>query len=570
MRLTLFLFLFIIDKNSYKILEITIKILYNIKVEKTWKVNSMKKKILKVSVLVAILTVCIASIVAISVSAAKPIVQTAAKITDANLVMSGKIQIAFSVTETIVMPEGGVAGIMVWDSSITEPEIENCLYVNFNQKAYKTVNYYKTREIDVSDFGREFYVAACYKYNDEIRLGENPFKYSPMTYLTKRVGEIISSDQCDVYSSLIDLYLSSGAVDEFSAIRTVGGFVGLCEATFGGAKGQEVIIRADAKNANDEYFLGWADDSGAIISNERLLTVKNDTDKIVTYTAVYGDGAESLYSSTYNFEALELGAVDFNVPSQYTGYTNKGYNSARTPVWSVSNSSLPSLSIGYYVEAVHVGDGNYVYGKSDYFEVTEGAFEGDRELYMYKGHQIIGYSATFKNNFEDSFSDGCEVDIKFLTLVTGGMSSYVNITLTDANGVSIALRTNLSYSTSAKTMTMYAEPTTAAERVTASVGTLIRPGEIYSFRGELDRENLSIRLYANGVLVEDMPLSAYTGYQAKADTFDVSTCYVTSMAVNTISSSKDHVTIDNLTFLRGEEIIIPDVEGDTEGEEVVE
>ena len=262
--------------------------------------------------------------------------------------------------------------------------------------------------------------------------------------------------------------------------------------------------------------------------------------------------------------------MEFTIPSQYTKYTTIGYDSAKTPVWRVSSSGLPGLAISYSIEAVSLGNDQYAYGRTDKFEVKER--EGDKEIFVERGHQIIGYSLTFTDQHEATYAYGGEVDIQFHSLNTNGVGHHVNLTLTDANGKSVALRTNLSYKKSTGEMSMYAEPPSGSDRIYAPASFKIKAGDILTFRGEVDRENKVLKLFANGRYIGDIALEAFSAYKNAIDTFDVTTAYVTKLSVHAISSAKDDVTIDNVVFIKGEEIIVEETpEGEENGgEEVVE
>ena len=86
--------------------------------------------------LVMISALILTSVSMICASAeATPVVQTTARVTAVNIVQNDKFNLAFEVTPTVVMPEGGVAGLAIWEVGEENPTIENCKYVNFNEKS---------------------------------------------------------------------------------------------------------------------------------------------------------------------------------------------------------------------------------------------------------------------------------------------------------------------------------------------------------------------------------------------------------------------------------------------------
>ncbi len=67
-----------------------------------------------------------------------------------------------------------------------------------------------------------------------------------------------------------------------------------------------VLLRAEAKNAEGQYFLYWEDVNGNVVCTERVFAnapVHNDLGYTV-YTAVYGSASESAYANTLDLENL--------------------------------------------------------------------------------------------------------------------------------------------------------------------------------------------------------------------------------------------------------------------------
>ena len=86
--------------------------------------------------------------------------------------------------------------------------------------------------------------------------------------------------------------------------------------------------------------------------------------------------------------------------------------------------------------------------------------------------------------------------------------------------------------------------------------------------GGADEERMIIAcdtlVYANGEFLQSLPLTSYATYKKiveKAETdeeatlFDLSTLTISNILVCGISSTKDDITIDNVTFICGEPII---------------
>ena len=492
-------------------------------------------------------------------SAEEDKIVTTARIGDSNVSFDGKLRLAFTVESTILTPDGADLGIMVWDAEVTEPTLKNCKYVNLNEKTQNGVTYYLVRPTALSDVATEFYIAACYKLNGEIVLAETPFEYSIEKFFTYNLASVITEEQAYIYTEYLDLAGDAGATD-ITAIKTNGGYVGYNKFTLGGALNQNVLLRADAKNADGEYFLAWKDSAGRVISNDRVTTVKVESEGITEYTAIYGDRELSNYKSTYDFEALDTGLIDISYPVEDDiSKIVSGYDSAKTPLFSGSKT-LEGLKLNTYRSLKKVGTDQYVYSTGHEFFAVDSPI-GGKSLMITNGHQGRGVSAYFYDVYE-SYAVGAEVDMQYNTAKSGGFF-HINLTITDKNGKSTSLRTNIT--SNGSTITFYAEgdgsayPHVYLEKKPA----LVR-GNVLSFRAELDRENEAIKIYANGEFLQSLSLTSYATYKkivekAEADenapAFDLETLTISTIAVCGISSTKDDITVDNVTFLCGEPIV---------------
>ena len=162
--------------------------------------------------------------------------------------------------------------------------------------------------------------------------------------------------------------------------------------------------------------------------------------------------------------------------------------------------------------------------------------------------------------------------MQYNTAKSGGFF-YINLSIVDKNGKSTSLRTNIT--STGSTITFYAEGDGSAypSVYIDQKPNLVR-GNILSFRAELDREGEAIKIYANGILLQSLPLTSYANYKKIVDKaesdenatlFDLDTLTISAISVCGISSTKDDITIDNVTFLCGEPIIIEkDTEEDAE------
>ena len=517
------------------------------------KAKTVFRALILIAVLIAAL--CLGT----TASAEENNIVTTAKIVNSNVSFDGKLRLAFTVESTLLTPDDATLGIMVWSPEVTEPTLKNCKYVNLNAKTQNGVTYYLVRPNELSDIATEFYVAACYKQNGEFTIAETPFKYSIENHFTAALASEITEECAYIYSEYLDLARDAGATD-FTGIRTHGGYVGYNKFTFGGALNQNVLLRADAKNADGDYFLAWKDSYGKVISRDRVTTVTVEEKGVTEYTAMYGDRELSKYRSTFDFEAMDTGLVDISYPVEdNTAKIVLGYDSAKTPLFSGSKS-FDGLSISTYRSLKKVGQDQYVYSTGHDFSIVDAPI-GGKSMHITNGHQARGMSATFSDIYE-SYAIGAEVDMQYNTAKSGGFF-HINLTIVDKNGKSCALRTNIT--SNGSTLTFYAEGDGSAyPSVYIEKKPELKRGNVLSFRAELDRDSEAVKIYANGELLQSLSLTSYATYKKiveKAETdetatlFDLQSLTISKIAVCGISSTKDNITVDNVTFLCGEPIV---------------
>ena len=276
-------------------------------------------------VLVCALSVCAFAGVIANAEEAAP----TAEITTANVAYNDMVQLAFTVTSAN-LPDGAVVGIMTWEADAVEFTAENAAYSTYKASEKDGVTYYKTAGIPAPEMDTAIYVAAVYKVGNDVTVAETPFKYSVLQYAGTRLSETnVSAKQADVYENLIKYGINSDAVfagdENYAFVKTVNGTIGSAGAEIGGWMGKEVLLRAEAKNADGKYFIKWQNAEGETVSGERLTYVTVTEAGIAEYTAVYGDKAASAYASTYDFEALETGKLT-TTPSGLSFSNNNGTN----------------------------------------------------------------------------------------------------------------------------------------------------------------------------------------------------------------------------------------------------
>lgn len=527
-----------------------------------------KTRIKKLSFALVLLALMACATLFGTTASAEESIVTMAKIGNANVSFDGKVRLAFTVETTLLTPDDADIGIMVWDPSVTEPTIDNCDYVNLNEKTQNGTTYYLVRPTSLADIATEFYVAACYKIDGKFTIAEKPFKYSIEKYFTYNLASPITDDRAFIYSEYLELAREAGATD-FTYATTEGGYVGYCKNSFGGAFGQNVLLRADAKNGDGEYFLCWKDKDGRVVSYDRVTMVKLENEGISKFVAVYGDKELSAYKATYDFEAFDTGLIEISYPVEdNTSKIVYGYDSAKTPLFSGSKS-FDGLSFTTYRALAKIGQDQYVYANGHDFIVVDSPI-GGKSMKITNGHQGRGVSAKFSDIYE-AYAIGAEVDMEYNTAKSGGFF-HINLTLLDKNGKSVSLRTNIT--SDGNLCTLYAEGDGSAyPSYYLQKKTELKRGNVLSFRAELDREGEAIDIYINGVFLEKVSLTSYASYKKivdKAETdetatlFDLETLTISSIGVHGISSTKDDITVDNVTFLCGEPIITENEEGEEE------
>ena len=535
----------------------------------------MKTRKFKVAILTLILSLAMVLIIFVGTSSAEGVKITAGRIGEANVAFNDKLYLAFTVDETILLPNGAELGIAVWENTEEVPTLSNCSYVNFTQKTLNSYYYYKTRAISLSDVGKEIYVGACYKLDGEISMAQKPIKYSIAKFFLRNLASNIGENRTLIYSKYLELAEAAGATFG-TYVKAVNGYVGHSRSTYGGTLGQEVLLRADAKNSEGKFFIKWVDSTGKTVSSNRVCTVIPNTEGVHTYTAVYGERDASIYKSTFDFEALETGMIEFNFPGEdNASKVVSGYDSKKTPLFSGTKAIEDAgLSMQTYMALIKVGDGLYQYNKHHEFEVVETEL-GGKALEMRCGVAGLRGSYATYTDMNESYAIGAEADITYDTAKSGGFL-HMTLYLTDKYGKTTSLRTNLS--SGANTLSCYAEgdgsayPSVYCERkLTRYAGTTL------TLRIDLNRENESVMIYDNGTLLAELPLTSYATYKKAVDAaaakneenkanaaegetpeeviaFDVDSLYITKMSICGISNSSENVTMDNVTFFCGNPI----------------
>ncbi|MBQ8321223.1 MAG: hypothetical protein IJX92_02525 [Clostridia bacterium] len=263
--------------------------------------------------LAAVLTVCLLCAVGISSSATA---ENSLEVGGSNLEYSKYTHLIVTLDGTV--QDGYTKGIAVWAPDVTgELSADNASFTNFTADYdSKGVEYYATQGIPASEMGKEYSIAPAVKDAEgNVTLAGEIVKRSITGYVMERLGdENLQSYQVDLYRKLIAYGTASEAVLDGGAQTTVvvtkGGYVGEQNFPLAIVEGETALIRASVQNAEGKYFSHWADSKGNLLTGERVATV--DVKKgINTFTAVYGDKADSAYGYFADFQSFETGKYNF-------------------------------------------------------------------------------------------------------------------------------------------------------------------------------------------------------------------------------------------------------------------
>ena len=419
------------------------------------------------------LVLAIALCCAIGIMASAEDAEPVARIDTANVAYNEMVQLAFTVAENGTLPEGADLGIMFWAYGTSEFTAETALYSTYTECEKDGVTYYKSRGIAAPEMDTLLCVAAVYKLDGAVTVCHEPIEYSVLKYAgTRLAGTDISAKQAAMYENLIHYGINSDTVlegeENYAFVKAVNGTVGNAGAKIGGWAGKEMLLRAEAKNGDGEYFIKWVNEAGETVSNKRLAYVTAPDAGIAEYTAIFGERSESLYANTYNFEYLNTGKITA-APSGMNSISNPGdYN-------------------GYYI--------------------TESA-DGDKQL-------LIDRINSGANSYGAQFSlpatqvTSVEYDLEFTESIAHDVLNNIYFYLKDADGTSATVRLNINYSAVNNNFYLYMESnkwTSVTDEAGKSAYLDAPEGSTVTFTFTLDLDN-----------IREVPVEVVTAYKKDAE-----------------------------------------------------
>ena len=490
-----------------------------------------------------------------------------AEIETANVAYNEMVQLAFTVSSAN-LPEGAVLGIMTWAQDAGEFTAATAAYSTFEASEKDGTTYYKTAGIPAPEMDTPIYVAAAYKVGDAVTIAETPFKYSALQYAGTRLTEAdVSAKQAALYEDLIKYGIKADVLfknaENYAFVKAVNGTIGSAGAEIGGWAGKTVLLRAEAKNADGEYFIEWQNAAGESVSAKRLAYVTAPEAGIDTYTAVFGDAASSAYANTYDFEALNNGKIDLPYPSLLSEPSATAYNTTYYSKCWVSTKTLGNLTTTYSMAPltetvdgtktlVKDANGFYSVAAIDSYYITE-SLSGDKELFIDRVTAPQGYLNKFINAADSGVYQSVEFDLTNKTLTRYSIFTSYGIVIADSNGKEVNLRVNLDANAETKLLSFCDQKATNEENKNRSYyGKAIDYVEdvTLTIKSVINVTDGTLEIYTDGEYLGALPLSGWGTYAAAADTFVLDeNVTVKSISINCESGSGNDVSFDNVTFL---------------------
>lgn len=533
----------------------------------------------KIFILLVALTLVLASVLAIGVSAED---EKVLKLDSANVAYNDMMHLVFTLENTDVVPDGADAGIIVWDEAKEEYTVSNAAFATFTARTDGETTYYRSYGIAAPEIGTELRIAACYMQDEAITVTQEPITYSLVEYFVNGLNKNSEAYQVELYESVLSYGAASDTVlndeDAFVLVRANGGYVGSYNRAVGAAKnvGESFTLRAPITNEAGEFFSKWVNNAGETVSADRVCTVTPETAGISAYTAVYG--GDATYKSGFGFEDLATGEVNVGTPDLTNAPTltaQGAYSGTNYKVWNVTKT-IDNISYTRYLGPVATKDaegvytftqdeesGKYAIDKYDSFHIVQDDAV-NKVLSVHRDLPANGWSTVFTNVGASTNKATCaEVDLRYDTFAKDNVQHHVSITV--YNGTKyVTYRSNL-FDKTGESSYIYAENTnqgsggysTRAVKDEAGETKYFdhAAGETFTFGAEFVNRTETVEgvettvsyidYYINGEYFGSLPLSLFGTHSG---TLADGKFYITDLRVVSISSARDSISIDNVCF----------------------
>lgn len=526
--------------------------------------KSKRTKTLALFTLALAIAVC--GIIGMSASAE----EVAPTVTSANVAYNDMMHLVFIVDNDGALPEGAKAGIVIWDKEQTEYTADNAAYATFTARLDGETTYYRSYGIAATEIDSKIYVAAGYLLDGAITVTQTPFEYSLVDYFLTRLEEDITPAQSRLYYNVLAYGLASEAVlggNTYTLVKAEGGYVGAYNRSFAVLENASdtVMLRAQAVNADGDYFTKWVDDAGNTVSTDRVCTVAPGKSGESAYTAVFGN--QSPYKHAVGFDGMDEGVIDFGTPDlsvaptrvcygTYDGTNYRAYvvSYKGIPSTTLNNVMMPAATVTGETKADRYTftldeNGKYVIEDTDVYTVIA-KNEGDNILAIDKNHGGTAWGTEFTNPTGQGkrveFDVGCDdvtqdaVQICFtFRLNNGSTTSNYRINLMTAKD---------------ETGYLYAEQATSGSRdenklkLDGNVSTyLLGKDKMLSIACEVNTsgEKPVIDVYLDGEYAGSLACDLFKGY---SEGFNLATAQITYLGISAVSNTRDEFLFDNICF----------------------
>ena len=276
------------------------------------------KRIAKLVTLALACVLMVGVIVGMTVSAANTD-NTGLSIKGKNVAYNAATQLCVAVNGVDATNKDSVA-MLFWDYNPgSNPTAESATSIDDGAAKLGDVYYFLSYGVDAKDMSAKIYFApALINAEGGYTIGTVSAGYSIVDYAIQRLTEQdASAAQANLYQKLL---VYAGAAEtmfgnkeiDFALIMAENGSVGKYGATVIGAHtGNTVLLRAEANNADGEYFLYWEKD-GVRYSDKRVTETAPAENGKSVYAAVYGEKKSSAYANAFVFESSRKSKLDDN------------------------------------------------------------------------------------------------------------------------------------------------------------------------------------------------------------------------------------------------------------------